>query len=73
MDPWANYRSDELSPEERQQARLAIERMDRGWRVLGPIDAALSSWKAWALAVAFVVWLNRPDIVAALSLLVGGR
>jgi hypothetical protein len=73
MRPWENYKSDELTPEERQQARLTVERMDRAWRFLAPMDAAISSWKAWLFAVAFVVWLNRPDILAALQTLVGGR
>jgi hypothetical protein len=73
MLPWQNYKDDDLTAEERQQVRLTIERMDRAWRVLAPVDAALSSWKAWLAAVAFVVWLNRPDIVSALSTLIGGK
>ena len=73
MQPWENYRTDPLTEKEKQQARLTIERMDRAWRFLAPVDAALSSWKAWLFAVAFVVWINRPDIIAALSLLIGGK
>ena len=73
MRPWQNYKDDDLTPEERQQARLTIERMDRAWRVLAPVDAVLGNWKAWLAAVAFVVWLNRPDILAALSTLIGGK
>ena len=73
MQPWENYRTDDLTEKEKQQARLTIERMDRAWRILAPVDAVINSWKAWFFAVAFVVWINRPEIIAALSLLIGSK
>lgn len=38
---------------------------------LGPFVAIAKNWKGAAFVVAFVVWINSPDIVEALRTLVG--
>jgi hypothetical protein len=46
-------------------------RANEGWVIIGPIVAAVKNWKAWALALAFVLWINQPDILGALKTIVG--
>jgi hypothetical protein len=73
MNPWDNFKDEELTPEERQRARWAAALLDRAFFFLKPLIAAKESWKAWVLAVVIVLWINRPEILAALSTLLGGR
>lgn len=47
------------------------ERGNDGWVVVGPVVAAIRNWKAWAIAVAFFLWLNQPDILGALKTIFG--
>ena len=72
MAAWSNYKDTPLTPEELQRVRLALDRTEAAQPILGPAVAAVTSWRAWLFAVAFVVWINRPDILAALQTLVGG-
>jgi len=73
MNPWHNYRDEELSPEDRQRARWAAATLDRAFFFLMPLIAAKESWKAWGAAALIVLWINRPEILVALSTLFGGR
>lgn len=68
---WQDYKDDELTPEDRQKLRLTHNRMDQAWPIIGPIVAAVSNWKAWVAILAFVIWINNPKIIAALSVLTG--
>jgi hypothetical protein len=43
------------------------------WPIVRPIHAFVTNWKAVAAGVIFLVWVNRPEIIAALSVLVGGK
>ena len=47
------------------------ERANDGWTVIGPIVAAVRNWKAWALALAFFLWIHQPDILGALRTVMG--
>ena len=49
----------------------ALDRANKSWIVTGPIYAAVTNWKAFAIIVGIVVWLNRPEIVAAIRTLSG--
>lgn len=71
MSQWKNFRDDELTPEERQKARLTQDRMEQAWPILGPFVAAVSNWRAWVVIIAVVLWLNNPKIIAALAALAG--
>lgn len=61
------------TPEDWAYLWQGAERGHDAWPVTGPMVAAVRSWKAWVFAAAFVVWINRPDILAALETLIGGR
>jgi hypothetical protein len=73
MSQWNNLKDDPLTPEELQRVRLATERTEESWPIIGPMVAALRNWKAWLFAAIFVAWINRPEIVAAITALIGGR
>lgn len=49
------------------------ERGNEGWIIVGPVVAIVRNWKAWALALAFFLWINRPDILAALQTIMGAK
>ena len=53
-----------------------LERADslssKAWVIVGPVYAVVTNWKAIAIIVAGVAWLNRPEILAAIAVLVGG-
>ena len=48
-------------------------RANDGWIVVGPIVAAVKNWKAWLLIGGGFVWLNKPEIMQALSVFFGGH
>lgn len=71
-DPWER----KTPPEEEEDWAFiwrASHRAHEGWIVVGPIVAAVRNWKAWVFAAAAFVYLNRPDILAALQSIVGGQ
>jgi hypothetical protein len=49
------------------------ERANEAWIVTGPVVAVIRNWKAWAIGLAFFLWINRPDILAALTTIMGGK
>lgn len=66
------YRRDPPKEDEWHHIWQAIDKAHKGWVVTGPIYAAVTNWKAWLAITAFIVWMNRPEIIAALSVLIGG-
>ncbi len=44
----------------------------KAWVIVGPIYAVVTNWKALGLIIAGVAWLNRPEIIAALTTIAGG-
>ena len=50
----------------------AIEKANKAWIVVGPIHAIVTNWKFLLGAIAAAAWINRPEIVSALSVLIGG-
>lgn len=60
-------------PEERKKMRLSHERVGLIWPIIRPIHAVVSNWKALALVVATVIYLNRPEIISALRVLAGAE
>lgn len=43
----------------------------QAWPVTGPIIAVVRNWKALAVVGVLVVWFNRPEIISAISTLLG--
>ena len=46
-------------------------RANVSWPIVGPIYAFAVNWKAWAIGLAFLLWINRPEVLAALTALMG--
>lgn len=65
-------RRDEPEGDEWSYLWQGAQRGHQSWKVVGPIHAVVTNWKAIAAVVAFVAWLNKPEIVAALDVLLGG-
>lgn len=59
-------------PQERQRIRVSADKADKTWTVIGPIHAVVSNWKALAVILAILTWVNKPEIIAALTALAGG-
>jgi hypothetical protein len=49
------------------------ERANDGWVIIGPIVAVVRNWKAWAIGLAFFLWINRPDVLEALRAITGAK
>lgn len=45
----------------------------KGWSIVGPIFAVVTNWKALAAIFAVVAFFNRPEIAAAVQVLIGGK
>lgn len=73
MTRWQNFRDDPLTGEELQKVRLTVERVDDADPIIRPVVAVVKNWKAWLVGLAFFVWINRPEIISALSVLLGGK
>jgi len=71
MTDWEDLKKDPLSDTDLQKTRLTIQRMDDAWPIIGPIVAVVRNWKAWAIALAFFLWINQPDILGALKTIMG--
>lgn len=50
----------------------ALEKAEKGWIITGPVYAIVSNWKALLVIAAVIVWINSPEIVSALRVLIGG-
>lgn len=49
----------------------AIKFASEAQPVLGPIVAIGKNWRAALAIIAFVIWINSPEVVAALKTLIG--
>lgn len=43
----------------------------KSWVIVKPIYEVVTNWKAIALVFAGIAWINRPEIAAAIKVLVG--
>ena len=59
------------TPDEWRAIRSGVDKAHKSWVIVGPIHAVVTNWRALALILAIVLYLNRPDIVAALRVLTG--
>jgi len=59
------------TPEEWRTIRAGVDKAHKAWTIVGPIHAVVVNWKALAIVLVIVIWLNRPDIIAALRVLAG--
>jgi len=41
------------------------------WVIVGPLHAFITNWKAWVAGILFLLWINRPEVLAALSVVLG--
>lgn len=60
-------------PEDDEWSRIwrAVERSEMSWLIVGPIHAVVSNWKALLAIAGVIVWINSPEIVAALATILG--
>ena len=49
------------------------ERANDAWTITGPIVAIVRNWKTWATCLGLLLWFNRPDVLAALQVIMGGK
>lgn len=57
--------------EEHQYLWSAAHKAHRSWVIIGPLHAVVTNWKALAVVGLLVVWLNRPEIVVAITSVLG--
>lgn len=50
----------------------AVAKARASWIIVGPVHAIVTNWKALLIAAAVVVWINKPEIIQALTVLAGG-
>lgn len=48
-------------------------RANVSWPIVGPVHAFVTNWKAWMIGVLFLLWINRPEVLAAITLILGGE
>jgi len=65
-------RRDAPEGDEWQYLWLGAQRGHKAWMIVGPVHAVVTNWKLILGALAFVAWINRPEILAALDVLTGG-
>lgn len=66
-DGIAENRDSPTTPEEWRVIRSGVDKAHKAWVIVGPIHAVVVNWKALAVVVSIVVYLNRPDIIAAIQ------
>ena len=59
------------TPEEWAYIWKASERAHMAWVVVGPVYAFVTNWKFLVAGILFLLWINRPEVLAALSVLMG--
>lgn len=57
--------------DEWRRIHRAAWRADQTWPISKPIVAVFSNWRAICVVVVAIAWLNKPEIVAALTTLAG--
>jgi hypothetical protein len=60
------------TPEEWESIRSGVDKSHKAWVIIGPFYAVVINWKAIAIVVGIIVYINRPDIIAAIGVLAGG-
>ena len=54
-----------------QRLHRAAYRADQTWLISRPIVAVVTNWRALAIIAAVLVWVNKPEIVGAIQVLLG--
>ena len=60
------------SPEEWAYIWRGAQRGNLSWVIAKPVYAFVTNWKAMAAGLLFLIWINRPEVIAALSMMMGG-
>jgi len=71
-DKWTRATPPDPEKDEWQKIWSAIEKAEKSWLITGPIYAIVSNWKALAVVVAAAAWINKPEILQAITVLFGG-
>ncbi len=58
-------------PDEWRYIWLGAERANRAGPVIDPIYAVVTNWKAIAIVIIVILWLNKPEIITALQTIFG--
>ncbi len=58
-------------PEEWRFIWRGAERANRAGPIIDPIYAVVSNWRAIAIVVIVILWLNKPEILTALQTIFG--
>lgn len=68
-----NIHKGEAPKDEDEWRRIhrAAWRADQTWPISKPVVAVFSNWKAIIFVMVAIAWLNKPEIVAALTVLTG--
>lgn len=71
-DDLSGYESGPIEADERRRMRRDFKRVDALWSTFGPITGVARNWKFWLGMAGILAWLNRPEIMAALQVILGG-
>jgi hypothetical protein len=71
-DDFAGRKTPPETPEEWAYVWRGVQRGHSSWVIAKPVYAFVTNWKALAAGLIFLVWINRPEVIAALSMLIGG-
>ncbi len=58
-------------PDEWKIVWRGVTRANRAWIIIGPIYAVMSNLKAIAFVLLLILYINRPEILAAIEALFG--
>ena len=59
------------TPDEWRAIRAGVDKAHKAWVIVGPVHAVVVNWKALMIVLALVIYINRPEIIAALRALAG--
>lgn len=70
-DDVAGRRTPPETPEEWAYIWRGAERGHKSWSIAGPFYAFVWNWKALVAGLVFLLWINRPEVLAAIAVLLG--
>lgn len=68
-----DYTTRKSPPEEHEWPHIwrGIDRAHKSWLITGPLYAAVTNWKAWAIIAAIVAAFNSPEIASIVQIVRG--
>lgn len=60
------------TPDEWRVIRDGVDKAHKGWIIIGPFYAVVTNWKAILIVLGVILYINQPDIIAALRVLMEG-